>query len=136
MPLAHQRTPQATRELLEYLITRGTKADLAAADRAWFKNPPTDVGALGWYTEFGDASSVLSGRAELLRIVVELRRTSRAPAALALNPGAWFEEWVELPQPCLGFQSPSQVLCTPEGREAAMAVLRSLQSAAYDRGSA
>ena len=40
-----RRTRQATRELLEYLITRGTEADLDAADPAWLKAPPPDDGA-------------------------------------------------------------------------------------------
>jgi hypothetical protein len=47
-----------------------------------------------------------------------------------LNPAAWFDEWVELPQPALGSRSPSQVLCTPVGLEAAKVILRSLQEAA------
>ena len=132
-PSFQARTRQATRELLEYLITRGSAADLDAADPAWFKNPPTNSdGELEWYHQFGDGSKVMWGRAELLRMVVELHRTSRAPAALALNPDAWFEEWVELPQPSLGFQSPAEVLCTPVGLEAAKVVLRSLQNAACD----
>jgi hypothetical protein len=121
-----QRTRQATRELLEYLITRGTEADLNSADSTWFKAPPPDDGAFEWYSQFGDASKVMWGRAELLRMVIELRRTSMAPAARALNAGAWFDEWVELPHPALGFYSPSEVVCTAEGLEAAKVVLRSL----------
>jgi hypothetical protein len=125
---SQQRTRQATREPLEHLITRGTEADLEAADPAWFKAPPSDEGAFEWYSQFGDASKVMWGRSELLRMVIELRRTSRAPAAIALNADAWFDEWVELPHPHLGFQSPSQVLGIAEGLEAAKVVLRSLPS--------
>jgi hypothetical protein len=123
-----RRTRAATRELLEYLITRGTVADLANADAEWFRAPPPDDGAFEWYSQFGDATKVMRGRAELLQMVVELRRTSKASAAGALNPAAWFDEWVELPQPALGSRSPSEVLCTPVGLEAAKVLLRSLQS--------
>jgi hypothetical protein len=133
---AQPRTAGATRELLEYLITRGTEADLDVADPAWIKNPPTDDGALEWYNQFGDGWAVLRGRAELLRLVVELHLTSPAPAASALDPGAWFEEWVELPHPCLGSRSPAELVCSPQGLEAAKVVLRSLQSAAREPGSA
>jgi hypothetical protein len=125
-----RRTRAATRELLEYLITRGTVADLANADPEWFRAPPPDEGAFQWYSQFGDATKVMWGRAELLQMVVDLRRTSRAPAAGVLNPAAWFDEWVELPQPALGSRSPSEVLCTSEGLEAAKVLLRSLQSRA------
>ncbi len=132
LPRTKRRPRQATRELLEYLITHGTEADLDAADPAWFRAPPPDEGAFEWYSQFGDASKVMWGRAELLRMVIELRRSSTAPAALALNAGAWFEEWVELPHPALGFHSPSEVLCTAEGLEAAKIVLRSLPSTACE----
>ncbi len=125
-----RRTREATRELLEYLITRGTVADLANAAPDWFKAPPSDDGAFEWYSQFGDATKVMRGRAELLQMVIELRRTSKAPAAGALNPAAWFDEWVELPQPALGSRSPSEALCTSVGLEAAKVLLRSLQSGA------
>lgn len=121
---------QSTRELLEYLITQGTEADLSCADPGWFKAPPEDDGAFEWYCQFGDASKVLRGREALLQMVVDLRRTSKAPAAVALNAAAWFEEWVELSHPLLGLRSPSQVLCTPEGLEAVKVILRSLQARA------
>lgn len=130
-----RRTRQATRELLEYLITRGTEADLDAADPAWLKAPPPDDGAFEWYSQFGDASKVMRGRDELLQMVIELRATSTAPAAGMLNAAAWFDEWVELPHPYLGLRSPSEVLCTAEGLEAAKVVLRSLQSGTYEPGS-
>jgi hypothetical protein len=96
LPRTKRRPRQATRELLEYLITHGTEADLDAADPAWFRAPPPDEGAFEWYSQFGDASKVMWGRAELLRMVIELRRSSTAPAALALNAGAWFEECARL----------------------------------------
>lgn len=64
-------------------------------------------------------------------MVIELRATSTAPAAGGLNAAAWFDEWVELPHPYLGLRSPSEVLCTAEGLEAAKVVLRSLQTGAY-----
>jgi hypothetical protein len=127
-----QRTRRANREFLEYLITHGTEDDLDAADPAWFRASPPDEDAFEWYRQFGDASKVIWGRAELLRMVIELRRTSMAPAALALNASAWFDEWVELPHPALGFHSPSEVLCTAEGLEAAKVVLRSLPSTACE----
>jgi hypothetical protein len=124
-----RRTHEATRELLEYLITRGTVADLANADPEWLKVPPPDEYAFEWYSQFGDAGKVMRGRDELLQMVVELQRSSKAPAARALNAAAWFDEWVELPQPALGFRSPSQVLCMPVGLEAAKVILRALQEA-------
>jgi hypothetical protein len=114
--------------LLEYLITCGTEADLDTADAAWLKAPPPDDGAFEWYSQFGDATKVMRGRDELLQMVIELRATSTAPAAALLNAAAWFDEWVELPHPYLGLRSPSEVLCTAEGLEAAKVVLRSLQS--------
>lgn len=123
-------TRQDTRELLEYLITRGTEADLRTARSEWSRAPAADDGAFEWYSQFGDASKVMWGRAELLRMVVELRSSSRAPAARALNAAAWFDEWVELPHPELGYRSPSEVLCMSDGLEAAKVVLRSLQSRA------
>ena len=134
LPLTQRRSRQATREPLEHLITRGTKADLDAADPAWLKAPPPDDGAFEWYSQFGDASKVMRGRDELLQMVIELRATSTAPAAGGLNAAAWFDEWVELPHPYLGLRSPSEVLCTAEGLEAAKVVLRSLQSGAYKPG--
>lgn len=128
LPLPARRSRAATRELLEHLITRGTVADLANADRAWFEVPPSDDGAFEWYSQFGDASKIMRGRAELLQMVVELQRSSKASAAGVLNAAAWFDEWVELPQPALGSRSPSEVLCTSEGLETAKVLLRSLQS--------
>ena len=125
-----RRTREATRELLEYLITRGTIADLENADPEWLKAPPSDEGAFEWYSQFGDATKVMRGRDELLQMVIELQRSSKAPAARVLNAAAWFDEWVELPQPALGLRSPSQVLCTPVGLEAAKVILRALQEAA------
>ena len=125
-----RRTRQATRESLEYLITRGTLADLEHADAEWPKAPPSDDGAFEWYSQFGDATQVMRGRAELLQMVVELQRSSKAPAARVLNAAAWFDEWVELPQPALGLCSPSEVLCTPVGLEAAKVILRALQEVA------
>lgn len=125
-----RRTREATRELLEYLITRGTIADLENDDPEWLKAPLSDEGAFEWYSQFGDASKVMRGRDELLQMVVELQSSSKAPAARVLNAAAWFDEWVELPQPALGFRSPSQVLCTPVGLEAAKVILRALQEAA------
>lgn len=136
LPLSQRRSRQATRELLEYLITCGTEADLDAADPEWLKAPPPDDGAFEWYSQFGDASKVMRGRDELLQMVIKLRETSTAPAAGGLNAAAWFDEWVELPHPYLGLRSPSEVLCTAEGLEAAKVVLRSLQSGAYKPGSA
>jgi uncharacterized protein (DUF2384 family) len=47
-----------------------------------------------------------------------------------MNAAAWFEDWVELPQPALGGRAPSEVLCTPAGLEAAKVMLRALQSRA------
>lgn len=125
-----RRTREAARVLLEYLITRGTVADIENADPEWLKVPPPDDYAFEWYSQFGDASKVMRGRDELLQMVVELQRASKAPAARELNAAAWFEEWVELPQPALGFRSPSQVLCIPVGLEAAKVILRSLQDEA------
>jgi hypothetical protein len=135
LPLSRRRSRQATRELLEYLITCGTEADLDTADAAWLKAPPPDDGAFEWYSQFGDASKVMRGRDELLQMVIDLRATSTAPAAAVLNAAAWFDEWVELPQPALGYRSPSEVLCTSVGLEAAKVVLRSLQSGVYKPGS-
>jgi hypothetical protein len=135
LPLSRRRSRQATREFLEYLITCGTEADLDTADPAWLKAPPADDGAFEWYSQFGDASKVMRGRDELLQMVIELRATSTAPAAAVLNAAAWFDEWVELPHPYLGLRSPSEVLCTAEGLEAAKVVLRSLQSGVYKPGS-
>jgi hypothetical protein len=135
LPLSRRRSRQATRELLEYLITCGTEADLDTADAAWLKAPPPDDGAFEWYSQFGDATKVMRGRDELLQMVIELRATSTAPAAALLNAAAWFDEWVELPHPYLGLRSPSEVLCTAEGLEAAKVVLRSLQSGVCKPGS-
>jgi hypothetical protein len=122
--------------LLEHLITRGSEADLDAADPAWLQAPPPDDGAFEWYSQFGDATKVMRGREELLQMAIELRRTSTAPAAGVLDAAAWFDEWVELPHPYLGFRSPSEVLCTAEGLEAAKVVLRSLQSGVHQSASA
>ena len=83
-----RRTREATRELLEYLITRGTIADLEIADPEWLKAPPPDERAFEWYNQFGDASKVMRGRDELLQMVVELRRSSKAPAAPWLTVAA------------------------------------------------
>lgn len=128
--MSPRRTRNATRELLEYLITRGTVADLAKADPEWLRVPPPDDGAFEWYSQFGDASKVMRGRAELLQMVIELQRSSTAPAARLLSAAAWFEEWVELPQPALGSRSPAGVLCAPVGLEAAKVILRALQETA------
>ena len=120
-------TRAETRDLLEYLMTRGTDADLGAADRSWCREPAADVCGSDWYDQFGDATFLKAARRALLDLVVELKSSSRAPAARALNAAAWFEEWVELPQPALGGRAPSEVLCTPTGLEAATVVPRSLQ---------
>lgn len=65
-----RRTREATRGLLEYLITRGTVADLANADPEWYSAPPSNDGAFEWYSQFGDATKVMRGRAELLQMVI------------------------------------------------------------------
>ena len=120
-------TSAETRDLLERLMTRGTNDDLAEADRGWFKEPPFDVCGTDWYDQFGDATFLKMARRQLLDMVIELRRSSVAPAARALNAAAWFEDWVELPQPALGGRAPSEVLCTATGLEAAKVLLRSLR---------
>jgi hypothetical protein len=124
------RTRAETRELLERLMTGGTDEDLGEADPGWFRPPTDDVCGSDWYDQFGDATFLKAARRELLDMVVELRWVSRAPAARALNAAAWFEDWVELPQPALGGRAPSEVLCTPAGLAAAKVVLRQLQSRA------
>jgi hypothetical protein len=126
------RTWAETRELLERLMTCGTDDDLAEADPDWFRPPTDDVCGTDWYDQFGDATFLKAARRELRDMVVELRQVSRAPAARALNAAAWFEDWVELPQPALGGRAPSEVLCTPAGLEAAKVVLRALRSRACE----
>ena len=125
-----RRTRQQTRDLLEHLITRGTAADLAAADPGWFREPGDDVCGTDWYDQFGDATFLKAARRELLDQVVDLRKSSRASAARALNAAAWFDEWVELPQPALGGRAPSEMLGTGAGLAAAKVLLRALQDRA------
>jgi hypothetical protein len=117
-----------TRELLEHLMIRGTDLDLVSTDWAWCSPPSYDVCGSDWYDAYGDATLLKAARRALLDLVIELKSSSQAPAARALNAAAWFEEWVELPQPALGGRAPSEVLCTPTGLEAAKVVLRSVQS--------
>lgn len=69
-------------------------------------------------------------RDELLRMAIGLCKASKAPAARALDARRWFQDWVELPPPGLGFRSPAEVCCTREGLEASKVILRSLQVAA------
>ena len=120
------RTLQQSRQLLEHVITLGTLDDLAELDLdpAW--DSPDDAGAIEWYAQFGDPTPVLRGRHELLQMAIELCKASKAPAARVLDARRWFQDWVELPQPALGFNSPAAVCCTREGLEASKVILRSL----------
>jgi hypothetical protein len=121
------RTLQQSRQLLEHVITVGTLDDLADLDLDAVWIPTDDPGARAWYEQFGDATPYFQGRDELLQMAVELCRASKAPAARALDARLWFQDWVELPQPALGFRSPAEVCCTRAGLEASKVILRSLQ---------
>lgn len=124
------RTLQESRHRLEQVITVGTLEDLAELDLDVAWTPADDPGARAWYEQFGDATSFWEGREALLRMAIGLCKASKAPAARALDARRWFQDWVELPPPGLGFRSPAEVCCTREGLEASKVILRSQQVAA------
>ncbi len=64
-------------------------------------------------------------RAEVVRIVDE------SGSLEGFDPDAWLQQWLNASNPALGNRPPTALLDSSEGFQAVLAVLRSMQSAAY-----
>lgn len=70
-------------------------------------------------------SQLVALRAELVRIVGE------SGTLEGFDPDAWLLQWLSSPNPALGNRQPAALLGSPDGFQDVLAVLRSMQSAAY-----
>ncbi|WP_424256749.1 MbcA/ParS/Xre antitoxin family protein [Castellaniella sp.] len=70
-------------------------------------------------------SKFVALRAELVRIV------SESGTLEGFDPDAWLLQWLNSPNPALGNRPPAALVGSPDGFQDVLAVLRSMQSAAY-----
>ena len=142
MPEPH-RTAAETRAFLEHLLLGGELVELAQADPAWLgrgddgvacdaatvgpEAAEWDVAEATWFDAYGNPDHLFRARAELCCAVREIWAVTHSPAARQLDPRAWFDEWVELPQPALDHRAPSAFLGTPQNLGRALALVQALK---------
>jgi uncharacterized protein (DUF2384 family) len=87
----------------------------------------------------GDENSLIGGAAgatataivKLVDMAQRIVDDSAQPAASGFDVHKWFGAWIDLPQPALDGNKPSDMLDTPSGVAAVARVLGALQSGAY-----
>ena len=63
--------------------------------------------------------------------VLEMASQSTRPEAASLDTAAWLDAWIRVRQPALGGRAPIDMLDSPEGVDAVLRVLGSIQSGVF-----
>ena len=69
--------------------------------------------------------------ATVLTSAEQLIQNSTAEEANSFDTARWLEEWLDLPQPALCGQTPSELLDAPTGVETVLRILGSIESGSY-----